>query len=171
MKKEKIIFPEFEEEPEYYENVGLLGIIVITIGILVLLVLIVKTLYQLCSRFANNQNNGNKNTNDRGDICLTVVETLKKEQKQNHSLSRARQYYKKQIYRFRKRVHLKSTKTSNDIALELTNIEGIQYLTRIYNDTRYGYLSDENAFSKMKRVKQKHPLHTLETMVLSKQQN
>ena len=44
-------------------------------------------------------------------------------------------------------------------------------LTRIYNDTRYGYLSDENAFSKMKRVKQKHPLHTLETMVLSKQQN
>ena len=78
MKKEKIIFPEFEEEPEYYENVGLLGIIVITIGILVLLVLIVKTLYQLCSRFANNQNNGNKNTNDRGDICLTVVETLKK---------------------------------------------------------------------------------------------
>ena len=44
-------------------------------------------------------------------------------------------------------------------------------LTRIYNDTRYGYLSDENAFSKMKQVKLKHPLHTLETMVLSKQQN
>ena len=115
MKKEKIIFPEFEEEPEYYENVGLLGIIVITIGILVLLVLIVKTLSQLCSRFVNNQNNENKNTNDMGDICLN--------------------------------------------------------LTRIYNDTRYGYLSDENAFSKMKQVKLKHPLHTLETMVLSKQQN
>ena len=44
-------------------------------------------------------------------------------------------------------------------------------LTHIYNDTRYGYLSDENAFSKMKQVKLKHPLHTLETMVLSKQQN
>ena len=43
-------------------------------------------------------------------------------------------------------------------------------LTRIYNDTRYGYLSDENAFSKMKQVKLKHPLHTPETMILSKQQ-